>query len=104
MDYSPHSLQSVDRRFSFVYPARNWGNQSHGGTVLILFSILVMKIDSHQHFWKYAAVEYPWIQSDWPLRRDFLPEDLEPLLKKNGLDACVAVQARQTLEETRWLL
>jgi L-fuconolactonase len=38
------------------------------------------------------------------LKRDFLPEDLEPLLKSIGLDGCIAVQARQTLEETRWLL
>jgi L-fuconolactonase len=38
------------------------------------------------------------------LKRDFLPEDLDPLLKSIGLDGCIAVQARQTLEETRWLL
>jgi L-fuconolactonase len=38
------------------------------------------------------------------LKRDFLPEDLAPLLKSIGLDGCIAVQARQTLEETRWLL
>jgi L-fuconolactonase len=38
------------------------------------------------------------------LKRDFLPEDLEPLLKSIGFDGCIAVQARQTLEETRWLL
>jgi L-fucono-1,5-lactonase len=38
------------------------------------------------------------------LRRDFLPGDLEPLLKDSGFDGCVAVQARQSLEETRFLL
>jgi L-fuconolactonase len=38
------------------------------------------------------------------LRRDFLPADLEPELRAAGFDACVSVQARQTLEETRWLL
>lgn len=38
------------------------------------------------------------------LRRDFLPPDLEPLLKEAGLDGCISVQARQTVEESRWLL
>ena len=30
--------------------------------------------------------------------------DLVPLAARAGFDACIAVQARQTLEETRWLL
>ncbi len=38
------------------------------------------------------------------LRRDFLPADLKREMDRAGIDACVAVQARQTLEETRWLL
>ena len=38
------------------------------------------------------------------LRRDFLPADLKPLLDRAGVAGAVAVQARQTLEETRWLL
>jgi L-fuconolactonase len=65
----------------------------------------MMHIDSHQHFWKYNAREYGWIDDSMKsLRRDFMPEDLEPELERNGFDGCVAVQARQTLEETRWLL
>ncbi len=63
-----------------------------------------MRIDSHQHFWRYAPEQYPWIQPDWPLRRDFLPAELEPLLAATGLDGCIAVQARQSLAESRWLL
>ncbi|HTL17192.1 MAG TPA: amidohydrolase family protein [Patescibacteria group bacterium] len=63
-----------------------------------------MRIDSHQHFWNYSSAEYPWIDSQWPIRRDFLPADLEPELLRNQLDGSVAVQARQSLEETRWLL
>ena len=63
-----------------------------------------MRIDSHQHFWRYSAEQYPWIQPDWPIRRDFLPADLEPLLTAGGMDGTIAVQARQSLEETRWLL
>ena len=38
------------------------------------------------------------------LRKDFLPDDLLPLLKQSGFDGSIAVQARQSLEETRWLL
>lgn len=64
-----------------------------------------MRIDAHQHFWKYSAAEYEWIGDDMPeLRRDFLPQDLKPLLVENGFEASIAVQARQDLEETRWLL
>jgi L-fuconolactonase len=63
-----------------------------------------MRIDAHQHFWRYSPGEYPWIQPDWPIRRSFLPADLAPLLEAAGLEGSVAVQARQTLEETRWLL
>jgi L-fuconolactonase len=64
-----------------------------------------LKLDAHQHFWKYTPNDYPWI--DQPreiIARDFLPPDLEPLLRATGFDGCIAVQARQTLEETRWLL
>ena len=38
------------------------------------------------------------------LKHDFLPQDLKPLLDRVEFDGCVAVQARQSLEETRWLL
>lgn len=64
-----------------------------------------MRIDSHQHFWRYNAAEYGWIDDSMqPLRRDFLPEDLRPELRRSGFDGSVAVQACHTLEETRWLL
>lgn len=62
------------------------------------------RIDSHQHFWDYSRDEYPWIKPEWPIRRSFLPDDLQPLLKQSGFDGCVAVQARQNLRETEWLL
>jgi L-fuconolactonase len=61
-------------------------------------------IDSHQHFWRYSAAEYPWIPVDSPLQRDWLPADLESLQRPIGFDGSVAVQARQSLEETHWLL
>jgi L-fuconolactonase len=64
-----------------------------------------MRIDAHQHFWKYDAAEYGWIDDTMtPLWRDFLPASLKREMDAAGFDACVAVQARQTLEETRWLL
>jgi len=64
-----------------------------------------MRIDAHQHFWKYNQAEYSWITDSMKvLRKDFLPADLLPLLKQSGFDGSIAVQARQSLEETRWLL
>jgi L-fuconolactonase len=63
-----------------------------------------MRIDAHQHFWMYDQAQYPWIPTGSSLARDWLPKDLAPLLNACGLQGCIAVQARQTLEETRWLL
>jgi len=64
-----------------------------------------MRIDAHQHFWIYNREEYSWISDSMKvLRNDFLPADLLPLLKQSGFDGSIAVQARQSLEETRWLL
>ena len=64
-----------------------------------------MNIDSHQHFWRYTAAEYPWMSDQLAaLRRDYLPEHLAPLLARAGLVGCVAVQAQQTVAEARWLL
>jgi L-fuconolactonase len=64
-----------------------------------------MRIDAHQHFWRYDTREYGWIDDSMAtLRRDFLPADLKPELESNGFQGSIAVQARQTLEETRWLL
>lgn len=62
-------------------------------------------IDSHQHFWRYQAEEYGWITPDKAvLRRDFMPEDLQPMLGPSDVTGTIAVQARQTPEETAWLL
>jgi L-fuconolactonase len=64
-----------------------------------------MRIDAHQHFWIYEPREYDWIDESMTLlRRDFLPADLKPELDRSGTQGCIAVQARQSLEETRWLL
>ena len=64
-----------------------------------------MKIDAHQHFWRYNEHEYGWMGPGMKaLRRDHLPPDLLPLLQSIGFNGAVAVQARQVIEETRWLL
>ena len=64
-----------------------------------------MRIDSHQHFWNYSAAEYPWIGPGMErLARDYLPEDLAPLLAAEGIHGSVAVQARQSVAESHWLL
>jgi L-fuconolactonase len=63
------------------------------------------RIDAHHHFWRYNVTEYGWMNDEMRLlRRDFLPDDLKPLLDRAGIGGAIAVQARQTLEETRWLL
>ncbi len=64
-----------------------------------------MNIDAHQHFWNYQPEQYSWITSEMPqIRRDFTPEDLKPILEANDIHGCVAVQARQSPEETSYLM
>lgn len=63
------------------------------------------KIDAHQHFWKYNQTEFGWIgEGQHVLKRDFLPDDLIKELDKITYSGSIAVQARQSLNETRWLL
>jgi L-fuconolactonase len=62
-------------------------------------------VDAHHHLWHYSASEYEWIDDRMAaLRRDFLPAELIGELADAGIDGAVTVQARQTLEETQWLL
>jgi L-fuconolactonase len=62
-------------------------------------------IDAHHHLWRYSAEEYGWIDDTMGvLKRDFLPGDLVAATREAGIDGTVAVQARQTVEETDWLL
>lgn len=63
-----------------------------------------MRLDSHQHFWNYSAAEYPWIPHGSPLQRSWLPPDLARLHEPLGFAGSIAVQARQSVEESRWLL
>ena len=64
-----------------------------------------MNIDSHQHFWRLDRGDYNWLTPDLAaLYRDFLPEDLEPLLRASGVDGTIAVQAADSEAETEYLL
>ena len=64
-----------------------------------------MIIDSHQHFWNYEPEKHSWIDDEMSvIRRDFLSDDLQKVFAENGVDACVAVQADQTTEETDFLI
>jgi L-fuconolactonase len=64
-----------------------------------------MKIDSHQHFWRYDSARHAWITDAMSvLKRDFLPPDLNRELQANAIGASVAVQAAQSEDETMFLL
>lgn len=64
-----------------------------------------MRLDAHQHFWKYSAAAYGWITGEMDaLKHDFLPNDLKPLLALEGFTGSIAVQACQDIQETAWLL
>lgn len=62
-------------------------------------------IDAHQHFWRLDRRDYGWLDGAPPLlRRDYLPGDLEPLLKRYGVTGTILVQAAPTIAETEFLL
>lgn len=64
-----------------------------------------LKIDSHQHFWSYDPEVFSWIPDSMKdIRKDFFPEDLQPILQKNGIDGCISVQTIQNEHETEFLL
>jgi L-fuconolactonase len=63
-----------------------------------------MRLDAHQHFWSYDAAQYPWIPPGSPLHRSWLPDDLAALQAPLGFEGSIAVQARQVVGESDWLL
>lgn len=64
-----------------------------------------VRIDAHQHFWKYDPMVHGWISDDMHvIRKDFAPADLEPLLATAGFDGCVTVQVNQTEDENTIML
>lgn len=63
-----------------------------------------MLLDAHQHFWRNDTAQYPWFPAGSALQRDWLPADLAALQRTLGLGGSIAVQARQCLAESDWLL
>ncbi len=64
-----------------------------------------MILDAHHHLWTLKRSDYGWLTPDLTaLYRDFLPDDLEPLLAAAGVTGTVLVQAAPSEDETRFLL
>jgi L-fuconolactonase len=64
-----------------------------------------MRVDAHHHLWRYTPQDYPWIDDSMQaLKRDFMPGDLEAAIAAAGVDTTIVVQARQSQQETLWLL
>lgn len=61
-------------------------------------------LDSHHHLWDYDPQQYPWIPVGSPLEHTYGLNDLADHSAGTGVVGSIAVQARQTLEETEWLL
>ena len=61
-------------------------------------------LDAHHHLWKYDAIQYPWIEGTSPLAQDYLIPELRENTTAAGVTGTVAVQARQSVEESDWLL
>lgn len=65
----------------------------------------MIRIDTHQHFWRYQPENYAWINDEMAaLQRDYAPAELEPLLHEANIAGTVAVEARGHLAETDHLL
>jgi L-fuconolactonase len=62
-------------------------------------------IDAHQHFWKYDPINYAWIdESMKAIQKDFMPNDLAPVLEANGFEGSVLVQVNQMEAENEAFL
>ncbi len=77
--------------------------------ILLILTVLTpsptMKvIDAHHHLWKYSQTEYGWMDGKPVLQHDQLIPELTGIAAENGVDGFVTVQARQSVEETAWLL
>ncbi|HEX8356098.1 MAG TPA: amidohydrolase family protein [Segetibacter sp.] len=65
----------------------------------------MLKIDSHQHFWKFDPVRDSWITEDMAvIQNDFMPANLQPLLLENGFQGCVTVQSDQSAAHNLFLI
>lgn len=65
----------------------------------------MIKVDTHQHYWKLSEVEYSWLVPEYgPIYDTFTPEQLEPQLKAAGVDKTVVVQSANSYEDTASML
>jgi L-fuconolactonase len=65
----------------------------------------MLKIDAHQHFWKYEAGRHQWISPQMKaIRHDFLPNNLKHILLENEVEGTVVIQVDQTEQETDFLI
>jgi L-fuconolactonase len=62
------------------------------------------RIDAHHHFWRIERGDYHWMPASGPLREDYLPDRMRPLLERHLIDATILVQAAPTVDETMFLL
>jgi L-fuconolactonase len=66
-----------------------------------------MNIDAHQHFWRLSQpFDYSWLDKpeNAAIKRDFLPDDLQPHLRATGMSRSVVIQTQHNLDENRWAL
>jgi len=64
-----------------------------------------MKVDTHQHFWNLAQVEYSWLVPEYgPIYATFEPKDLAPQVKAAGIDKTVLVQSANNYADTASML
>lgn len=64
-----------------------------------------MSVDAHHHLWRLDRGDYDWLTPELgPLHRDFGPDELAALMRAEGVDGGVVVQAAETEAETLYLL
>ncbi len=64
-----------------------------------------MRIDAHHHFWQIGRYDYVWMGPQLGvLQKDYLPQDLQPLLERHRIDRTILVQTISSIDETRWFL
>lgn len=62
-------------------------------------------VDAHQHFWNKARAPYPWLGPDTPaIDRAIEFDELEPILRRHGIDGTVLVQSADNDADTDYML
>jgi|SRR4030095_26168 len=75
-----------------------WGLQNNDAEPML-------RIDAHQHFWKFDPIRDNWISDEMSvIRKDFLPPDLQVILRQNKFDGSIVVQSDQSEAENEFQL